>query len=164
MRVLVVVALVLLETLCAAHGGAGTGGVRATLTAQSIGEPALMNLFEDVVARGGYGGLQIERTAFIARRDDGSLECRLWPFSNEFHRQTYRGAMPEGTVAIVHTHPNCCRDASPGDRETARKLQLPFFILTSQSIVVLNPDGGGETKFPKRWNGAAPQICSSAGR
>ena len=153
MRAAGLVVMTILSALFAPMAAAGP-------TVRSVSDPALMRLFEEVIARGGYGGLQTERTAFIVQGADGSLHCQLWPYSNEYHRQSWSGVMPSGTVAIAHTHPNCCRDASPGDRETARSLGLPFFILTSRSVVIINPDGTSGGSVAQRWKSPVAEACS----
>jgi hypothetical protein len=68
-------------------------------------DPCVMNAFAQLLERGeGILG-KVEAAAFLVRDDDGSLSMVLWPRTEFSRKETFRGAIPLGTVAIVHTHP-----------------------------------------------------------
>jgi hypothetical protein len=98
-----------------------------------------------------YGQSARERSAFLVRKGDGQLELVRWQFGAESMRATYRGAVPAGTVAIIHTHPNGLPHPSRGDAELARKLALPVYVLTRHSVSFTD---GSRTELVARgdWN------------
>lgn len=100
-----------------------------------------------------YGQATRERSAFLVRDRKGRLELVPWVFGAETMRATYRGAIPAGTVAIVHTHPNAAPYPSRGDAELARRLALPVYVLTRHSVTLTH---GSRTELVARgdWNPA----------
>ncbi|MFA6957005.1 MAG: Mov34/MPN/PAD-1 family protein [Thermoanaerobaculia bacterium] len=98
-----------------------------------------------------YGRATTERAAFLVRGADGGLELVPWKYGAETLRATYRGTIPEGTVAIVHTHPNATPYPSRGDAELARRIGLPVYVLTRQ---VVSFTDGSKTEVVARgdWN------------
>jgi proteasome lid subunit RPN8/RPN11 len=54
----------------------------------------------------------------------------VWPPSGEKDLLRWYGRVPEGTVAIVHTHPPWLPAASSLDLRTARETQIPVYVLT----------------------------------
>ncbi|MGH9459295.1 MAG: hypothetical protein ACRD2J_16795 [Thermoanaerobaculia bacterium] len=124
----------------------------------SLAEPEVLALLEDLFRRGGAGTRDIERAAFLVRRDDGTFDCLLWPFTGGFRSESFQGRVPDGTVAIVHTHPNTMIKASRQDRDTARTAGLPLFTVTWANISVVDPANGKEHWGFRRdkWSAAIP--------
>lgn len=98
-----------------------------------------------------YGQSSRERAAFLVRNEEGGLELVPWQFGAESMRAAYRGAVPAGTVAIIHTHPNGLPYPSRGDAELARRLALPVYVLTRHSVSFTD---GSRTELVARgdWN------------
>jgi hypothetical protein len=82
----------------------------------------------------GHGYFQGERAAFLVLRGDGRFDCSVWPVTNEWHRTTWSGAIPNGTVAVIHTHPRNMPDPSTHDTAEARRLNIPVIVVTRGSV------------------------------
>ncbi len=109
-------------------------------------------LLADLYAKGGYGRVAIERAAFLVADEKGTVRCELWPFAPEFQQASFRGAIPAGTIAIAHTHPNQLPSPSAGDRALAQKLGVPVLVLTRKGIVAALPAGGAPVRLARGWN------------
>ena len=109
-----------------------------------VQDRAVRALFADLLRLGGYGRWDTERAAFLVRTDDGEYRCLLWPATREFHHERFSGRIPEGTVAVVHTHPEATPGGSVGDIMTAQALRLPMFVLTRNHIYQVTSSGGNE--------------------
>jgi hypothetical protein len=98
-----------------------------------------------------YGQSSKERSAFLVLDANGELQMVMWPWEAESMRASYRGAIPAGTVAIVHTHPNALPNPSPGDAALSIRLELPIYVLTRSSITMTE---GGRSSLIARgdWN------------
>ncbi len=83
---------------------------------------------------------ELEIAAFIVRRGD-HFDCLLWPPKFESYSVTFRGSAPEGTVAIVHTHPRWSDEPSPEDIALAKRVALPVYVLTRSNITVATIGG-----------------------
>ncbi|MGZ5446347.1 MAG: Mov34/MPN/PAD-1 family protein [Thermoanaerobaculia bacterium] len=77
--------------------------------------------------------------AFVIRNGDGLLYFVPWPPSRSSLLR-WRGRVPPGTVAIVHTHPPMRAVPSEFDAATAQRLGLPVYILTPLRIVKTTGD------------------------
>lgn len=66
-----------------------------------------LGLFYDLYARTYFGGDlgKQERLAFIVEDAAGEWRLLLVPSTGDSSRERYKGAVPAGTVGIVHTHP-----------------------------------------------------------
>jgi hypothetical protein len=83
---------------------------------------------------------ELEMAAFIVRRGD-HFDCLLWPPKFGSYSVTFRGSAPEGTVAIVHTHPRWSDEPSPEDIALAKRVALPVYVLTRSNITVATIGG-----------------------
>lgn len=125
-------------------------------------DPRVLVLFEDLLRRALLGSQDLERAAFLTI-ENGRYACLLWPSSREFRRESFRGLIPAGTVAIVHTHPNRMPKASRQDQETAKQTGLPLFTLTRGNITVVDPVSGLES-WPVRgtyWHSSVSPADSA---
>lgn len=96
--------------------------------------------YADLLELGGYGRLPLERGAFLIRETDGTVTLALWD-SIRYRRANYRGAIPDRTIAIVHTHPRTAPHPSMKDRDQARESGLPVLVVTPSGVVGAMPDG-----------------------
>src|SRR5687768_15910829 len=69
----------------------------------------------DLLRSAGYGLWDTERSAFLVRDGDGELRLVKWAGVATSMSATYRGTIPAGTVAVLHTHPNGLPNPSRGD-------------------------------------------------
>jgi proteasome lid subunit RPN8/RPN11 len=100
--------------------------------------PKVMKGFTTLVERSGYGKLQHECAAFLVLDDRGEFELVHWPATNRYHEQRWSGAIPMGTVAVVHTHPAHLPYASRHDRDEARRTGIPIVVLTPGAAVAID--------------------------
>lgn len=88
-----------------------------------------------------------EIAAFVVRTSDGTLALQPWPDRFYRRRQTFRGSVPAGAIAIIHTHPP---GASPlpseGDFVLARATGLPVIAVSRRAIWIAAP--GAEAAYP----------------
>jgi len=89
----------------------------------------------------GGGGLTMECAAWIV--DSGGVPTLvLWTAATGSHRATWRGPVPPGAVALVHTHPHGDDPRpSPRDVAAARELRLPVTVVTRSALWTASPDG-----------------------
>lgn len=111
----------------------------------------MMPLLSDLAARGSYGIVKTEQAAFIVRID-GELRCWLWHYSGEFQRQSTNLPIPEGTVAIAHTHPRCCRETSAHDQRQAERFGIAVIAVSMGTLSAVDDSGRRvESRFGISW-------------
>ena len=96
-------------------------------------QPQATRCFDRLLVLGGNGHRQIERAAFLVYRD-GNVDCVIWPASRMHRAERWEGAVPDGTIAIAHTHPNDRPELSEHDRELSRELGIPVFVVTRLGV------------------------------
>ncbi len=106
-----------------------------------LSRPEAAAWYSMLLAEGGYGHLPRERAAFLIRESDGTLTLAPWPDSSH-RRATFRGRVPDGTLAVLHTHPKGEDRPSPRDRQEARRLGMPVVVITPEAAIAAMPDGG----------------------
>ncbi len=109
----------------------------------ALREPAVLGQLQALVARSGFGRMDVEAAAFLVR-DSDSWSVVPWGDTRRFREQQFTGAIPRGTVAIVHTHPRSLPSPSAGDYREAERLGMPIVVLTPRSITVARPGGEEE--------------------
>jgi hypothetical protein len=98
--------------------------------------------FATLVKNAGYGRRADEQAGFLVVDDAGHFRVVSWPVSNRHHAQEWRGAIPDGTIAVAHTHPVESPYASVHDCDEARRLGMPIFVLTPESVVLIDARNG----------------------
>lgn len=111
------------------------------ITAELVSSATVRKCFADVLARSGYGLYHREEAAFLTMTESGEYGCMAWPSHFQHQRTTYRGSMPNGTVAIVHNHPVNLPLPSSTDRRVARSTGAPVFVVTTRNVSAVMPDG-----------------------
>jgi hypothetical protein len=96
--------------------------------------------YADLLRSAGYGRFEFERGGFLIRERSGDITFAPWA-SIDFRRASFHGSIPEGTIAIVHTHPVNAPRPSARDRAEARRLGLPVVVVAPQGVVAAMPDG-----------------------
>lgn len=104
-----------------------------------IDDPRVRDGFRRLLQRSRYG-FDAEQAAFLVRRADGSLTLVDWQYGGERNEATWQGAFPEGTIAIVHTHPCWLPMPSGIDKATARRSHVPVYVLTRLRITRTSGD------------------------
>jgi hypothetical protein len=113
----------------------------APATGEFLNDTEIRGFFANILQQGGFGRWKTERAAFIVRDEKNHYRCVAWPTDGHLYRQQFRGAMPAGTVAIIHTHPMELPEGSQGDKETAARLSIPIFVLTPLNIELITERG-----------------------
>jgi hypothetical protein len=102
--------------------------------------PQAMHWYASLLAESGYGYLPRERAAFLIRETDGTLTLEPWAPGARRHA-SFRGVVPIGTIAILHTHPRGEERPSAHDRAEAVRLRMPVVVITAARVVAAMPDG-----------------------
>ena len=95
-----------------------------------------------IVKMAGYGRLPYERAAFLVLRDDGTFDCSVWPASFTVRKEQWTGAIPNGTAAIIHTHPLSLPDPSSHDFNEAARIGVPVIVAMPDQVAMAMPRGG----------------------
>ena len=111
-----------------------------TFTAIDLHDPAVRGVLTELLRNARYGCVNTEEAAFLIRDAHGATFFLRWRADGELNRATWRGPIPAGTVAIVHTHPNWLPMPSNIDARVARETSLPVYVVTLTRIA--RTDGG----------------------
>ncbi|HSP14118.1 MAG TPA: hypothetical protein VLV78_05140 [Thermoanaerobaculia bacterium] len=136
------------------------------ITSEFLNDKTIRGYFADLLGEAGFGHWHTERAAFLVRDSNGEHRCVAWPFTGDFHQQQFHGSIPDGTVAIVHTHPEKLPLPSKQDQRTATSLSVPIFVLTPRDIYLVTSSGETipvvENQFWPPVSGASSTRCSAA--
>jgi hypothetical protein len=122
----------------------------ASLRDPVFGTEAGLNFSRDLLWSNRYGSFdRTERAAFIVDRGNGEIECIAWPMSNEREKATFNGAIPTGTIAIIHTHPINCPWPSEQDKREAHRLGIAIYALTPLAVTKAVPSEAGPLQVLK---------------
>lgn len=112
----------------------------AALLFSDLSRPQAAFWYASLLEESGYGRLPRERAAFLIRESDGTLTLEPWA-AGGYRHATFRGHVPRGTIAILHTHPRGETRPSAQDRDEARRLQMPVVVITTEAVIAAMPDG-----------------------
>lgn len=120
----------------------------------------IVDCFAQVLARS-EGPRRPESAAFLVLRR-GRFDCVSWPFGGELNAARYRGKIPDGTVAIIHTHPDNDSEPSRQDMAEAGRLGVPVYVVTRAGVTVASPSQGrvAITRDRSWWTAPAPLRTS----
>jgi hypothetical protein len=107
-----------------------------------------------------YGYDDRERAAWIVRAPNGALDTVTWPYGAAAYEATFTGSMPDGSIAIIHTHPNRSPYPSGGDEDLARRKRITVYVLTHSGITGTDGNGARAVRIGD-WNpssGGAPHC------
>lgn len=84
-----------------------------------------------------------ELAGFVIRGMDGALELVPWPAPPKTLRRAanWYGPLPDRLVAVIHTHPRDLPRPSSQDAAEARRLGIPFYVVSARSLCVAPPGG-----------------------
>jgi hypothetical protein len=103
---------------------------------------------EHILSLAWYGQVDWERAAFLRIAGNGRFTCDVWPAKLQFRSARWDGAIPDGTVALVHSHPRTLPDPSGVDVERAHQLGIPVIVVTPDSVVMVLPHDGMLIRVP----------------
>jgi RHS repeat-associated protein len=89
----------------------------------------------------GFGFPNTERSMWVTYKD-GKYGFVIWPWSADTAKETWKGPVPEGTIADVHVHPSSSHydpKPSPNDHDLAdgkqvKSLSVPVYVLHRTGI------------------------------
>lgn len=121
----------------------------------------LMGQFAEMVLLSEATTAEEELAAFLVRTDRGGLSLVPWPRGNAERTETWRGPIPPGTIAVVHTHPNGWRRPSPADHLEAERTGLPFLVLTRWEIWLASPSRSRSVRLLTARNWTSPNWLTT---
>lgn len=127
-----------------------------------VGDRALLEEVRALARMGILRPNETETAAFVVRDADGALSLLAWPDRWRPRCQKYRGPIPAGAIAIVHTHPDRLSPApSHGDCELARRTRLPVVTLSRWAIWVIEPDAEESVRlvYRRNWTADVGQLA-----
>lgn len=132
----------------------------------STDDPRVLALLQNIGHRGVRQFDQQEVAAFFVRDANGVISSVDWPHTGNRTSEHYNGAIPAGTVAIVHTHPlQADEHPSRGDIAQARKIGLPIYVVTRMNLYVVDPNGDVIKLFAgTNWIGRNPVSVPMAAK
>jgi hypothetical protein len=108
---------------------------------QTVARNDVQACFDHLFRAAYFGRANYERAAFLVLERGGTLSCRDWPATFSFRSEHWTGAVPDGTVAIAHTHPARMRQPSVADIDSARGAGVPVFVISEGWIAMAASDG-----------------------
>jgi hypothetical protein len=106
----------------------------ASVAPELIHDPVVLTFSRSLVAKAASERFR-EQGAFAVRTREGILYFVAWPPGEEHDRLRWHGRFPEGTIAILHTHPPHRGEPSKLDVTAARHSGLPVYVLTPGRVV-----------------------------
>ena len=86
-----------------------------------------------------------EKAAFVIRDERGELSLVHWPQPRPaFRAAHWKGPLPPRVVGVVHTHPSKVPRPSLQDVFEARRLEMPFYVISRKAFCVVSPEGAVE--------------------
>jgi proteasome lid subunit RPN8/RPN11 len=141
--------------------------IEAVAPADVAHDAAVREFFWELMTMTRYGFAETEEAAFIVV-SNGSLSFVRWSSAEVPHQARWEGPFPEGTVAIVHTHPNWIPSPSAVDVQTAQRSRLPVYVITRHRISKTK-GGKSEIVFEGDWRNRervsasrSPHLAASA--
>jgi hypothetical protein len=103
-----------------------------------------------------------EHAAFVVLRDDGRFACVPWRDNRATpHGVRFKGVVPQGTVAVAHTHPAGQADPSRQDRLEADRFDVPFIVVSLGMITMARPGGEAVVTLEDRFHTRTTAMASS---
>ena len=135
------------EEIATGDGPAESHASSLHLLESSLRPPAY-RLWEEA----GFGGEARECAAWVLAVDASHVRWQPWPDGRGYLQAHWKGPVPAGAVAIVHTHPAVV-DPRPSSRdiETARRLGVPVYTVSRAGIWKAGPDGHVVAVGDKDW-------------
>src|SRR5436190_8255978 len=110
------------------------------LNESTLDRDDVASAFDALLRKSAYGQLGEERAGFLVI-DGGRFHLEMWPPSHQFHAESWHGVIPNGTVAVIHTHPPSQPMPSMQDRGEAERVGIPMLVITPTSVSLATEDG-----------------------
>src|SRR5688572_27134301 len=80
----------------------------------------------------GFNDKQAERAAWILRDNDGRYRWQEWDNREEHNAATWKRPVPDGVVALIHTHPAFGNPKpSKQDMLVAKRIKAPVYTVSA---------------------------------
>jgi hypothetical protein len=132
----------------APDGGDAVSAARAPAprTLEEELRPRAFRLWEEA----GFGLDPTEHAAWVVAGPSGFVWIP-WPWEGRWEKAQWRGRVPAGAVAIVHTHPARVNpQPSDLDRATSERLGVAVYTISRSGIWKAGPDGA-LTRVRDEW-------------
>lgn len=120
------------------------------IDASLFADRSVTQCFATMLASTRFGATGEETGAFLVAGEDGTPVCHRWQ-GKGMRRVEWRGTIPAGTIAIVHTHPATAPLPSQHDRDEAKKTQLPFIVVARFQVTAVDTNGGSTILAGAGW-------------
>ncbi len=130
------------------------------LAGPQLNDGAVARLAHELLRKAG-GVEQFEIAAFIVKSPRGALTLMQWP-NRGFSKANWVGPLPEGVVAVLHTHPQRSPRPSLQDRAEAVRMKLPFYVVSRGALCVAEAQGEVQCAGSVPWhrrNGLVGEIA-----
>ena len=107
---------------------------------------------EDLLRTLGPSDEDYEIAAFVVRDPGGALVLQMWP-NRKFRSATWSGPKPKDLLAVIHTHPIGRRLPSRRDIAEAKRLGVPFYVVSRVSLCVAEVTDGVRCASRVPWMG-----------
>jgi hypothetical protein len=125
------------------------------LTSLTVRDPQVRRCFSELVDAGGRGRRNDERAAFLVY-DAGTFSCIAWPSRFGYNRAEWNGRIPDGAIAVVHTHPLSMPLPSSHDLREAARIGAPVVVVTPDLVSAATPWGEVLTLAGEGWQNVGP--------
>lgn len=98
-------------------------------------------LAQELLLRHGVAD-DVESAAFLVRDAGRALSLEHWPRLRTFRSSHWNGALPDGVVGVIHTHPTYLPYPSEQDLKEAQRLGMPFYVVSRSALCAADPAGG----------------------
>lgn len=113
-------------------------------------ETDIVSAYARLNAAAAMGRYASEWAGFLVRKADGRVHVVVWPAGEDL-KASYKGPIPAGCVAVMHTHPPRAPHPSRRDLAEAVRIRLPIVVVTPERVTVARPDGTSEELFGRGW-------------
>ncbi len=128
----VIFASLLFQLVPSAFPSVAVDGRAAIASSELVANPIVLAFCRTLIRKAAVERYS-EQGAFVVRTQ-GMLYFVVWPPSAEKDMLRWYGRFPDGTIAIVHTHPPWMPQASKLDLNAARRAHIPIYVLTPFKI------------------------------
>ena len=97
-------------------------------------DPVVHQAIVEMLGKTRNGFSHLEEAVFIIRDADGRTTTVEWPQTEIPDSATWLGPIPDGAIAIAHTHPNWKPRPSGIDMATARTARMPVYVVTQSQL------------------------------
>ena len=86
-----------------------------------------------------FGGTSTEHSMWVISKD-GKYSFVIWPWSAETGKEIWKGPIPDGAVAVIHTHPTnkserpSDKDHDLADGKQFGDIRMPVYVLHRNGI------------------------------